>query len=37
MERLDALAAIYRLACAVSGVAFPVRFAGTGPCPWTPV
>ena len=26
MERLDALAAIYRLACAVSGVAFPVRF-----------
>ena len=26
MERLDALAAIYRLACAVSGVAFPIRF-----------
>ena len=26
MERLDALAAVYRLACAVSGVAFPVRF-----------
>ena len=26
MERLDALAAIYRLACAVSSVAFPVRF-----------
>ncbi|MDE2844977.1 MAG: replication-relaxation family protein [Chloroflexota bacterium] len=26
MERLDALAAIYRLACAVSTVAFPVRF-----------
>ena len=26
MERLDALAAIYRLACAVSRVAFPVRF-----------
>ena len=26
MERLDALATIYRLACAVSGVAFPVRF-----------
>ena len=26
MERLDALAVIYRLACAVSGVAFPVRF-----------
>ncbi len=26
MERLDALAVIYRLACAVSTVAFPVRF-----------
>ena len=26
MERLDALAAIYRLACAVSSVAFPIRF-----------
>ena len=26
MERLDALAAVYRLACAVSSVAFPVRF-----------
>ncbi len=26
MERLDALAPIYRLACAVSGVAFPIRF-----------
>ena len=26
MERMDALAAIYRLACAVSSVAFPVRF-----------
>ena len=25
MERLDALAAIYRLACAVSSVAFPIR------------
>ena len=25
LERLDALAVIYRLACAVSGVAFPVR------------
>ena len=26
MERLDALAAVYRLGCAVSGVAFPIRF-----------
>ena len=26
MERLDALAAIYRLACAASSVAFPIRF-----------
>ncbi len=26
MERLDALAVIYRLACAVSTVAFPIRF-----------
>ena len=26
MERLDALAAVYRLACAVSSVAFPIRF-----------
>ena len=26
MERLDSLAAVYRLACAVSTVAFPVRF-----------
>ena len=26
MERLDALAAIYRLACAVSSVAFPISF-----------
>ena len=26
MERLDALAVIYRLACAVSSVSFPVRF-----------
>ncbi len=26
LERLDALASVYRLACAVSGVAFPIRF-----------
>ena len=26
MERLDALAAVYRMACLLSGVAFPIRF-----------
>ncbi len=26
MERMDALAAVYRLACAVSSVAYPIRF-----------
>ena len=36
MGRLDALAVIYRLAAAVSGVAYPIRFRCTGLCPWTP-
>ena len=36
MERLDALGVIYRLACAVSGLAFPIRFRWYPPCLWTP-
>ena len=35
MERLDALAAVYRLAAALTGVAYPIELAGTGRRPWT--
>ena len=36
MERMDALAAVYRLACAGSSVAFPIRFRWYRALPWTP-
>ncbi len=36
LERLDAAAVVYRLACAVNQVFHPWPSAGIGPCPWTP-
>ena len=36
VERLDALAAVYRLAAALTGVAYPIELAGTGRRLWTP-
>ena len=36
LERLDALAVVYRLASAIANLSTPSASAGTAPCRWTP-